>query len=271
MNIFEQGYLSNFAGRIFNASKVLDKEKLTANNLARIATILGHLSKEHDLYNLLFEQEPQMLMVDGTEVNTRDLATMVLLDHSRTRGYFHKVKDSDTSYCQGVPLALEGAKRVNNKQYSSWLDGLDMDDNNSLIRCDMFLPAHLNSYNINEAGGVEPSKKHGLITFLKNNVVFPDETIKQIRAQVLNWKGKHNPGVIDPSQVDGKYGIYYNNCAQKMRCLLIQSWVFQLQRRNDTMITSITDWDTPSANTEGMFDNMLPDTAVTFTFPKRAL
>ena len=255
-DVFKEGFLTTLAETKLRDEKV---EKLSKDQIARIATILGYLSKDHDLFNLLFEQPTQRMTVDNVVVNTADLRMFVILDHKFTRGYFVSTRGpatSDTTYSQGVPLALEGAKRLYNKSYMSWLDGLDLSDKNSAIRCDIFLPAHLASLDINDnTGEVVQGKTYGLITLYANSIKFPIEVINQIREQVPNWLATHTPRMVDAKCIDDSFGTYYNKCAQKMRSLILQGWIWGAGNnvRNDSMITDISDWD-----------NIAPDTSKSF-------
>jgi hypothetical protein len=256
-SIFAKGYLNNMATEVLTKVKI---EKLENHSLTRIATILGHLSKDYDLYNVLFEQPNQELMVDNTKINTKDLASFVLMDHLTTRGYFARQAggraQNDTTNSQGVPLALEGAKRLYNKTYMSWLDGYDLSNIEQMFRIDIFLPGHLASIDIDAEGVPQKRKKHGLLVLLNNDINFPSSVINQIREQVPNYLTSPNPKLINADLIDGIYGELYNKCEHKLRCMLLQGWIFDPKCTNDAMITNVLDWDSPAKPVS--FEGIMP-------------
>jgi hypothetical protein len=257
-NIFDKGYLRNFMSDRMNTKTM---PKLQNHELTRIATALGSLSQHHDLYNLLFEQPDHVVEPEFTPtgVHTKDLAAFVLLDHTLTRGYFAKSaatkSTSDTTNSQGVPLAFEGARRIYNKTYMSWLDNRDLSSISSAVRADIFLPAHLGSITIGPEGPTN-TKWIGLISLLHFKIKFPLEVITQLREQVSNYLVSPGPRVVDPKLIDGDYGEYYNKCGNKLRSMILQGWIYSPVCRNADMITNIVDWDVPPAGP--IFDGLVP-------------
>lgn len=258
---FDEGYLQRMLTDKFN-DKII--HKLENHELTRIATMLGELSHLGDIYNELFEQPNHTLLLNSITIQSKDLAAFVIMDHTFTRGYFAKQAGRkatlDTTNCQGVPLALEGAKRLYNKSYMSWIP--DTTDLAKLMRLDIFLPAHLSSYEFNPLGEVVSMDKFGLLRLYMGNTTFSSEIINQIREQVPTWLTTPSPKLIAFTKLDEeKYGKIYNNCDHKLRCLILQGWVWSKPCANDAMIRNLSDWDAPAiemgeeANSK---DNMLP-------------
>lgn len=263
--IFEKGHLSSMLQKLRNKQQC---NKLENSSLTRIASILGHLDAKYDIYELLFENDNQELKVDNVLVNTKDLAAFVLMDHTYTRGYFAKQAGrtamTDTTNCQGVPLAFEGSRRLNNKKYMSWLNGIDLSKLESAWKVDVFLPAHLGSITIGESG-LELLKTYGLIRFMHNEFDFPLDVIQEIREHVPTWQTNQSPKMvkIDKEIMHEEFITWaerYNNCAFRLRCLILRGWVWDEKCRNSSMITNLLDWDNyPKAL---MFDGLQPKAAV---------
>lgn len=228
-------------------------EKLTTDDLIRIATILGHLAKDHDLYSLLFETSNKKLLVDGTTINTKDLMWFVILDNAYARGWFWNPKGkmtSDTSVCAGVPLAFLGAKRVFNKSYSSWLS-------EDLKRVDIFLPQGLNTWRIDETGNQVLEQKSvsrggevGLIKLHMSN--YEVEDIHGIREQIILGSSKPRKVKGDP---------IFNKCSYLLRCMIAQSWCWAAACRNSDMITDYRDWDKLAPSVDASFQGLKPKKA----------
>lgn len=240
-NIFQTGYLSNLANTVFLDD---DREKLKNTDLTRIATILGTISRGCDLYNELFVLPDHVLNVDNIDVHSKDLASFVYMDHMFTRGNFAiqagGKATSDTTNCQGVPLAFEGAKRLYNKKYSSWITTLDTKERDKIFRYDVFLPAGLGSYTISE-DVVVPLDTYGLVSLLANEITFPDEVLTEFKKSYARWKIAPTPKIMSG---DTKYTRIYNRCEHKLRALILQGWIWQPACRNADMITNISNWDT---------------------------
>jgi len=257
--IFNEGYLTDLFTKRLNGDKL---EKLSNQNLTHIATILGHISNEYALYSVLFEGPNQLLTVEGTQVNTKDLAAFVLMDHTFTRGYFAKTAGgkatSDTTNCQGVPLALEGARRLYGTPYMQWLEGYDLKDTNSMWKVDIFLPAQLGSIILDEDGKPRLAEKYGLIVLYANKVDFPPTVINQLRKLIPGWQSITTPKMVEEGEIEGKYGSIYNKCGYRMRNLILRGWVWQEATRNPDMITNILDWDNYPSRVS--FEGMMPAT-----------
>ena len=261
--IFEKDYLKSIYWNLCNKK---DFRKLENNSLTHIASALGHLDAQYDLYELLFEKPDQEIDLGKYSVYTKDLAAFVVMDHTYTRGYFAKPAAStamvDTTNCQGVPLALEGAKRLYNKKYSSWLKGIDLANKEDAWRLDIFLPSDLCSIELDEEGETKVMDTLGLIRFYHNSIEFPIEVIQELRSRIANWQTAPNPRKIyklsqeEESATFFTYADYYNRCAHKMRCLILRGWVWDEGVRNDDMITNPLDWDNhPKAI---MFEGLKP-------------
>jgi len=256
--LFTRGYLSYLAEKRMRGEDLTPKEKLNTDQLIRIATKLGHLAKDYDLYELLFESEPTTLEVDGTEIYTPDLTLFVLLDWTHQRGYFMQYQSgatSDTKMARSVPLALEGARRVFNKSYMSWLD------KNNPTRCDIFLPKGLTSHGPAEGGGFEvlPKGSRGLLVMRKHlsDVEITPEVIWELR-DILGpqWASKRQPRLLKKSefkQLPDNLGLVWNNIDHLCRCMLAQTWIYKYPSRNSNMITDFMDWDNynPGLDSEG--------------------
>lgn len=238
----EQGYLSSMLHTLYNKGKI---QKLENNTLTHIASMLARLARDYPLYELLFEDENQTLEVDNKTIQSKDLAAFVLMDHTFTRGYFAKTAGrtamSDTTNCSGVPLLLEGSKRLFNTSYMSWLDKM------SYKQLDLFLPAHLNSYEINNDGELVRAEKYGLLTYYTNNVTFRPEVIAKLRARVNKWDSSVNPAMAkgwedDDGEMEEVLKIY-NNSSYRMRNMVLQGWCWNKICRSSSMITNWNDWD----------------------------
>ena len=250
----EKGYLSSMLHTLLNKGKV---DKLENGNLTQLATILASFAHSYDPYKLLFEDDNQE-MVYGKQnkyvINTKDLASFVLMDHMFTRGYFSKTAGrnamSDTSNCQGVPLLFEGCKRLYNIKYSSWLKGVDLSDREQAVRVDIWLPAQLGTYSITSEGW-EPGTKHGLLAFTHNKVSLTDEIIQELRTLVPNWETAVSPRMIKineeellESNPDLVRAVQiYNNSTHKMRNMILRGWVWSEVCRNSSMICDWNNWD----------------------------
>lgn len=247
--LFKRGYLSHTAETVFRGEKLESYQRLDMGKLKQIATVLGHLAKEHDLYELLFESPAQTLEVDGKEIYTPDLTLFVLLDWTHQRGYFIKYSNgnamSDTEFARSVPLALEGARRVFNKPYMSWLD----EDNP--IRHDIFLPAGLASYEPDGDGGSKPRQKGKLgVALLRkhlSDVEITPEVVWELRDIIgPQWPAKRLPRLLKKTefkQLPGNLGQVWNNVDHLCRCMLAQTWIFKHPSRHPNMITDFMDWD----------------------------
>ena len=252
MKIFEQGFLTQL---YIDAYTKVKRDKLENHSLTRIASALGELSKHHDLYDLLFTQPQQTLETYGNvTVNSKDLMAFVLLDHHLARGYFSKTPGSnacvDTTNSQGVPLALEGAKRLYDKSYMSWLP--IGDDKEDLWKCDVFLPEALASLRLNDSSEIMQKDTYGLITLLKNNVSFTNNEIQEMRDATPNYLSAWHPPVIKNADI-------YNKCNKKVRALILGGWIWSEHLPyNPDMIYNIQDWD--AAIKPASFEGLKPKT-----------
>ena len=235
-SLFSVGYLSSLAEAIYSNKK--PTAKLDTAQLMRISTIYGHLAKKYDLYELLFEKPKQLYEVDGIEIHTRDLALFTMMSHDYARGYYWKPlgrATSDPSTNNGVPLAFAGARRVFNKSYMSWLEGLERKD---LIRCDMFLPYGLASLDWRTG---EAHAEYGLLNYTRNKdkIIWDLDDIAELREQVNDT---FRPKKVK-SLENETLGNYYNKSTSSMRCLLTQYWCWREPSRCTDMITDFRDWD----------------------------
>jgi hypothetical protein len=239
-NFTKQGYLTNMFTNLLNGKKV---DKLENHHLTHIATVLGEISRSYDLYSKLFEMENEEMMLGNTNINTKDLAAFVLMDHVFTRGYFSKSAagkaTSDTTNSQGVPLALEGAKRLYNKKYSSWIP--KSTDRKDLWRCDVFLPADLASFHIDDTGEVKQNELYGILNYYFNKIEILPEKIIEWRAIIPGWESKHHPPKMK-GQID-TWDKIYNSTAPKVRAMLLRGWIWQEACRNSDMICDPLNWD----------------------------
>ena len=262
MNIFTKGYLTNLAESIRNGEKIEKSQRLTTAQLKRISTIYGHLAKKYDLFELLFEKPNQELEVDGTVINTRDLANFTDMAHTVKRGYYWKPigsATSDPSTNNGVPLAFEGARRIFGKTYMSWLTDLDVKD---YMRCDIFLPFGLSSYTINEEGEAVVTDKPGLIRYYasREELDWKISDIHDFRQAIGNWN-YFKPRVIIKSRVENqKLANAYNNSNSPMRCLLLQAWCWHGRSRCKDMITDFRNWDNFMVDADETFEGLRPKT-----------
>jgi hypothetical protein len=256
-----KGHLNRYFESLRKGQK---PRKLENHDLTRIATILGHLARDYDLYNCLFESPNVELEVDGDLVNTKDLASFVLMDHTYTRGYFSKTAGknatSDTTNCQGVPLALEGARRVFGKTYESWLDGVNLKDIDEMWKLDVFLPAQLGSLELGSEG-LQFCDKYGLLVLRYNEIDFPPDIINYLRDEIGNWATAINPRVVKVNEEEMSKKLYYylttyNDCSHRMRSLILRGWVWNENVCNSDMITNIMNWD--EAPKGILFDGMKP-------------
>lgn len=238
------GYLTSLAEKVMSGG--LDsKQKLRSGDLMRIATILGYLSKDYDLYSLLFEEPNKRIKVDGVEINTKDLMWFVIMDHSYARGWYWQPDGTmvtDTSVCVGVPLVFLGAKRVYNKTYSSWLEDYEE------MKLDMFLPQGLNCWKINDKGEqvLEESNAQrggdiGLIRLYKSEYKFEIDHIHRIREQIT--LGSPKPRKVKDIAEEDTYDKLFNRCSFVLRCMIAQTWCWGSVSRNSDMITDYKNWD----------------------------
>jgi hypothetical protein len=244
LKLFAPGYLSGMVEKVYSGKLKDNKDKLTTPELQRIATIYGHLAQKYDLYDLLFKQPNQMLEVDGTQVHTRDLALFTNMSHEFARSYYWKPSGTiptDPIVCNGVPLALAGARQVFGKTYMSWIEELPKEQ---YIECDIFLPYGLNSYKINDAAEIERDKHPGLIIFWANKLNYTTEHIQELRLAVPNYATSYRPKVVKDCDIPDELLKAYNKASHLMRCLIIQAWVWSGPSTNkQDMIYDINDWD----------------------------
>ena len=240
----KHGYLSSMLHTLYNKGKIT---KLENNTLTHIATILAKLAREHDIYQLLFEDKDQVLEIDGREFHTKDLAAFVLMDHTFTRGYFAKTAGSramsDTTNSSGVPLLLEGSKRLFNTSYMSWLTKM------SRKELDMFMPAQLNSFELDGNGDLVQAEKYGLLVYYNNNINIRPELIVELRNRVPKWDSVPNPKMVkvlkeDDEELEEVIRIY-NNSTYRMRNMVLRGWCWNKVCRSDSMITNWVNWDNP--------------------------
>jgi hypothetical protein len=255
INIFDQGYLSDLTEKVLTGNK--DFVKLTANQVYQIGTALGAISKVSNLYDTLFAEPDMAVPLLKGDVHTRDLGMFVLMDHTKARGYYMKspgrTAPTDLFMSPGVPVALEGARRVYGKTYNSWYEDIkDLEDKNEVIKTDMFLPWGLASHVIDpDTGNVENAPYYGIITLRRGGVTFTVDDINEIRNQTPGWLSKHGPKVVPDYEL-------YSKCSPRVRSLIIQGWIWgkQLQLNSD-MITDIHDWDATSKPSK-IFEGMTP-------------
>lgn len=255
-NFLRKGFLKQYYLDRFNKVKLESGGKLKNHDLTRIATLLGHLYKRGDLYEQLFERKNEEIKLDGTLVNTKDLAAFVLMDHTMHRGYFAKSAGKraveDTTNCQGVPLALEGAKRICKVKYSEWAKHA-FDDMKELWRYDVFLPKDLGSLEYTSEGPQQIKGINGLYTYFRNGLDYSLEEVQRLRDYVPNWQTAYSPRKIEG---EAHYINNYNNSGHKMRCLILRGWVWMEEVRNDDMITNLSNWDTHPKSI--MFEGLKP-------------
>jgi hypothetical protein len=239
----EHGYLSSLLYTLYNKGKIT---KLENNTLTHIATILARLARDYDLYQLLFEDEDQVLEVEKRHIHSKDLAAFVLMDHTFTRGYFAKTAGrsamSDTTNSSGIPLLFEGSKRLFNTSYMSWLNKM------SYKQLDMFLPAQLNSYELNQDGEIVRAEKYGLLVYHNNNIEFDAEVIATLRSRVNKWDSNPTPAQIKVGKEDEDEELLrvieiYNKSSYRMRNMVLQGWCWNKVCRSSYMITNWNDWD----------------------------
>lgn len=254
-NVLKDGYLTQIVETVFATNGKNFKDKLSTSQLKRIATIYGHLAKDHDLYELLFEQPKQLLEVDGSKVHTRDLAMFTMMDHSFARGYYWKPDTSnattDPSVNPGVPLAFMGARQVFGKKYMDWIP------DTNIIRCDIFLPKGLNSMEINEEGTPVSSEEVGLLAFYQSDIPCSLEDIRELRSLVPATKAAHSPRKVKGLS-NTKLQNAYNKASKRMRCLLLQRWCWSGGSRCADMITDFRDWDNLMPNVDNTFKELKP-------------
>lgn len=254
--IFKEGFLTNITEKVLSGKTLLANEKLHSSELNRLATIYGHLSKEHNLYNLLFKEPAQLLEVDLDILHTRDLSMFTLLSHSKPRGWYWMPDKggvtNDRTLSNAVPLAFLGARRVYDRHYSSWLHKIDMSDFNSVIECDIFLPYGLASLHIDPATGeVLKNKKQeqGLISLMQSNLEFDASTVHKIRAATTKWHSNRRPAMLrDFEQEDIQER--WNASSTLIRCMLLQGWIFSQPGAATEMITNYMDWDSLAINVD---------------------
>lgn len=262
MNIFTKGYLTNFAESIKNGETIERSQRLTTAQLMRISTIYGHLAKKYDLFELLFEKPNQELEVNGTVINTRDLANFTDMAHSVKRGYYWTPigsATSDPSTNNGVPLAFAGARRVFGKTYMSWLTDLDIKD---YMRCDIFLPFGLSSYTVSEEGEAVVTDKPGLIRYYvtREELDWKISDIHDFRQAVGNWN-YFKPKKVTKSIVENQnLANAYNKSDSPMRCLLLQGWCWHRPSRCEDMITDFRNWDNLMVDADQTFEGLKPQT-----------
>lgn len=238
--VLSRGYLLNLATRVMSKEKLEAKQKLNTDQLVRIATTLGYLSKDRNLYDVLFGGKHCEMESDGYKVDTRDLAMFVLLDWQYNRGYFMRYTGgatTDTRMGRGVPLAFEGARRLYNKSYMSWTEL-------PAKECDVFLPHGFNSLELDESGKFVQSKEKGLLRLLKSDVDFSIEVVRQLREFIPNWATYHKPRMITKNALeDTELVDYWNELSHLCRCMILQGWIFKHPSRHANMITDYRDWD----------------------------
>lgn len=249
--LFATGYLSDLAENVITENKS-DVIKLETPEMERIATIYGYLSHKYDLYELLFDKPNQVLEVDGSQVNTRDLAMFTIMTHSKARGWYWKSTGRatvDTIACAGVPLAFAGARRVWNKTYASWRCAEDA------IRCDIFLPHGLASYVIGEEGKAIKANMGGLLAYMASDIEFTPEILHSFREEVPNYNS-----AFKPKQVNGKTPEIklYNKLSHNMRFMLLQGWCWSSVSRCADMITNPRDWDIMALDLNKSFAGLTP-------------
>jgi len=247
--ISADGFLTSLAEKVMSGDMERGN-KLSTSQLERIATLLGHLSKQGNLYDILFNESNQRVTLDNTTINTKDLMWFVLMDHSYARGWYWQPTGkmtADTSVCAGVPLAFLGARRLYNKPYMSWLTDLGE------LHCDMFLPQGLNSWKIDDEGQVVHEESNssrggaaGLIRVFNQEDMHIDLAhIHRLREEVPRYTSTSKPKKVIPSNIseDERVGNLYNNCSYLMRCMILQGWCWYNLSRNEDMILDFTSWD----------------------------
>ena len=239
----EHGYLSSMLRSLLNSAKL--EKKLDNNVLTHIATILANEAKSGDIYEKLFNTDDYLISWEGRTLHSKDLASFVLMDNNFARGYFARSPGrtamSDTTNCGGVPLLLEGSKRLYNRTYSSWLD--EWDDNKKL---DIFLPAQLASYTLTNLGEYEQAEKYGLLVYHKFNVQIRDEIIVELRNRVGHWNqpnAKMVKAVEDDTEEMKEVIEIYNKSSYRMRNMVLRGWCWNEICRSSSMICDWNNWD----------------------------
>ena len=238
---FEHGYLSSMLRTLLSKGSV---KKLENQVLTHIASTLAVLAHEQDIYELLFNDEDRVIKRDNTSIHTKDLAAFVLMDNQFTRGYFSKTAGrnamSDTTNCSGVPLLLEGSKRLFKKNYMSWLD--EWEDKK---RLDVFLPSHLASYTLSSEGW-EQAEKLGLLVFHRYKVNIRPEIVIELQQRLGNFNTP-NPKMLDALEEDTsemrEVLRLYNRASYRMRNMILRGWCWNEVCRNSSMICDWNDWD----------------------------
>lgn len=264
--IAQEGFLTSLAEKCLSGTKLDNASKLRTPALERIATYFGHLSKKADLYDILFNGENERVELDGDRVNTHDLRSFVILDHSVTRGYFWKPDvraTTDTSVNHGVPLALKGARRLYNKSYMSWIDW------SAPEKCDVFLPYGLNSYEFDPESGqlvrveTEQTKRggaYGLLNLLKKEIYLSAAHVHKLRLASTSYLTNTAPGKVSLDEEDEVLEELFNNCSKRLRCLLLQGWIYGPASRHSDMITDTSNWDNFAPSVDKSFAGVPPST-----------
>jgi len=254
LKINASGYLTSIAEKVMGGN-LEREEKLSTYQIERICTYYGILAKREPLYDLLFEGSNKRLEVDGDYINTKDLMWFTMMDHAYARGWYWQPNGKatlDTSVCQGVPLALKGARRVFNKSYMSWIEGLEPKD---YIKCDIFLPQGLNTLKVNDVGKVEKEEKNrtrggaaGLIALhTTKDADFSVAHIHRLREQISAWATTSKPKMVKEDLIaehdKDRTGELFNKCSFQMRSMILHGWTWYSTSRHSDQITDFKDWD----------------------------